>query len=61
MPLAISMAMTKRELAIVEEGCQGLVLRQAWLVAKDSSVEGGLAELFAVDEKVAVIPLVLRL
>ena len=38
-----------------------MVLRKAWLVAKDSSVEGGLAELFVVDEKAAVIPIVLML
>ena len=44
-----------------EEGCQGLVLRKAWLVARDSSVEGGLVELFVVDEKVVVMPFVLMM
>ena len=38
-----------------------MVLRKAWLVARDSSVEGGLAELFVVDEKAGVIKIVLKL
>ena len=38
-----------------------MVLRKAWLVARDSSVEGGLVELFVVDEKVVVILFVLML
>ena len=31
------------------------------MVARDSSVEGGLVELFVVDEKVFVIPIVILL